>query len=226
MDLKKHYDKLWQNSAQQFKAGNFEYDSKIDAQRDSRYGITLITRPSKATIQAIMNILGRLVEAAPQQYAYPPADLHLTILSIISCYPGFKLTDIQPGQYTNIIRSVVNTADPFRIHFRGLTASPSAVLVQGFPEDNQLNQLRNLLRNRFNSSSLQHSIDKRYKLKTAHMTILRFKQPLQKKQTFLDRLSTLRNTDFGSCVINELALVANDWYQRQEKVQLIERFKL
>nr|WP_286670563.1 2'-5' RNA ligase family protein [Fodinibius salsisoli] len=198
----------------------------IDADHDPRYGITLIARPSEAVTQSITHTLSQLTETAPQQYAYPAGDLHLTVLSIISCYPGFSLGDIQPEQYTNIIRSAVDTIDPFHIHFRGLTASPSSILVQGFPEDDQLNQLRDRLRDQFKASSLQHSIDKRYRLETAHMTILRFKQPLQEEQVFIDRLTKLKDIDFGSCRVDQLSLVANDWYQRQQKVQLIEKFDL
>lgn len=226
LDLTTHYNTLWNQSIQQFKAGRFEYDSMIDSKEDNRYGITLVARPSGAVKQAITDTLDLLTAVAPQQYVYPATDLHLTVLSIISCYASFTLGNINPEQYSSIIRSAVDTVTPFHIRFRGLTASPSCILIQGFPEDKQLNELRGALRDKFKTSSLKHSIDKRYTLQTAHITALRFKQPLEQKQAFIETLTNLKDTDFGSCTIDRLTLVGNDWYQRKEKVQMIERFEL
>jgi hypothetical protein len=98
--------------------------------------------------------------------------------------------------------------------------------VQGFPEGDQLNQLRDTLRTFFKSQSLQHSIDKRYRLQAAHIMALRFKQPLEQEENFIEKLIELKGTNFGWCTIDQLELVANDWYQRQAKVQLIERLEL
>jgi hypothetical protein len=75
MDLEYHYHTLWKESLQQFKNGYFEYDSMIDANHDSRYGITLLARPSGEVNRSIVGILNKLAAVAPQQYIYPTSDL-------------------------------------------------------------------------------------------------------------------------------------------------------
>jgi 2'-5' RNA ligase len=90
--------------------------------------------------------------------------------------------------------------------------------VQGFPENDQLNQIRNELRKKFRESNLKHSIDQRYSILTAHLTVIRFKQKLDNTNTFINKIDHLKNREFGHSDINELELVANDWYQKKIKL--------
>lgn len=226
MDLKTHYDSLWKQTLPKFKRAQFEFDPLINAAEDTRYGVTLLARPSDEVKQNILKPLDKIKSVAPNQYYYPDSDLHLTVLSIISCYAGFTLDEIDPLEYRDLISSAIDSVSPFRIQFKGLTASPSCILVQGFPENDQLNKLRNNLRNKFNQSKLQHSIDQRYKLQTAHMTVIRFKEPFKDSPKFVRTISDLRDHHFGSCLIKHLELVGNDWYQQEDKVKLISTFEL
>lgn len=226
MNLKRHYDTLWKESLQTFKRNKFKFDPQIDSASDTRFGITLLARPSKEVKQEISKTLKEINAVAPNQYYYPDSDLHITTLSIISCYQGFSLKSIKPTEYCSLIQSAVDYVSPFHIRFRGLTASPSCILIQGFPENNQLNRLRNRLRDNFNQSGLEHSIDKRYKLQTAHITAIRFKEPFSDADKFVKTISNFRNKDFGSCLVDQLELVVNDWYHKKDKVTELHTFPL
>ncbi len=226
MDLKEHYNKMWTASLQKFKRQQFQFDPLLDADDDNRYGLTLLARPSKEVKQSILDALEEIKRLAPNQYYYPHSDLHITMLSIISCYPGFSPDAIDTKEYCKIIDSAVASVAPFRISFRGVTASPSCILIQGFSEDDQLKILRDTLRDTFRQSELQHSIDKRYQLQTAHMTAIRFKESFAESEAFVKAIENLRDKDFGSCSVKQLELVGNDWYHREEKVQRIHKFKL
>ena len=125
-----------------------------------------------------------------------------------------------------LVQQVIKNTGPFRLHFHGITASPSCVLVQGFFDDQQLNQLRDQLRSAFGQSTLQHSIDQRYAIQTAHMTVLRFSQQPANPELFLQKIKALAAVDFGTCLIEELELVGNDWYQRQQNTVLLGKFSL
>jgi 2'-5' RNA ligase len=57
---------------------------------------------------------------------------------------------------------------------------------------------------------LQHSIDKRYRIRTAHSTILRFKQEISSPVAFVEKIKALKTRTFGTCTIDELELVSND----------------
>lgn len=225
-ELQKHYQALWQQSLLKFEQRQFETDALLTAQEDNRYGVTLLARPSVQVKQQIQHHLAELVQLEPAQYYYPASDLHLTILSLISCYSGFTLSQIDTAAYVELVEEVIADTAPFRLHFQGITASPSCVLVQGFFDGQELTQLRAKLRTAFGQSTLQHSIDQRYAIQTAHMTVLRFTQQPANPELFLQKIKALTSVDFGSCLIDELELVGNDWYQRQQKTLLINSLKL
>lgn len=226
MSLEAHYQQLWNNALEQFNRGKFRFDTLIDDENDTRYGLTLLARPSAEIRETISKVLEEIKASAPHQYYYPVSDMHVTVLSIISCQPGFSLDKIDAGEYTRIIRDAVQSAGSFELSFRGITASPSALMVCGYPVDDTLNTIRKSLRTAFKNSNLHHTIDQRYTLKTAHTTVLRFKKPLLEPRTFINKIQDLSSTAFGSCTVDELELVGNDWYQRKAKVQSMASFRL
>lgn len=226
IDLLKHYDEMWQNGHKEIVAGHVYCDEQIDSLFDERFGITLLARPEKKVIEEIQGFYAGIQEIEADQYFYPPSDLHMTVLSIISCYAGFKLEQIVPEQYMEIIASVLNQISSFRIKFDGITLTNSAVLIQGFPVDSTLEVLRDRIRSSFKSSKLEHSIDARYRLQTAHLTAIRFKKPLQNRTLFLEKLQQYRNYSFGSSEITRLDLVYNDWYQKSSRVRILKSFDL
>lgn len=224
MELEAHYEQLWVNAIQKFRSGEFKLDHKISDPADDRYGLTLLIRPTLEIRLRISEMLRDLHPFAPDQYYYPVSDMHITALSIISCQPGFTLQQIDTSEYIQTIRSAVDQITPFQINFRGLTASPSALMICGYPENESLNKLRNLLRTSFEKTSLYHTIDKRYKLQTAHITALRFSNKLSDHENFVQKLQSIKDISFGIDTIQELELVVNDWYQRKEKVTPVKRF--
>lgn len=226
MDLAQHYQQLWTRSIQQFESGHFEYDVMLDAPMDPRRGITLLARPPLNVREAVEIMLGDFKAPAPEQYYYPITDIHLTVLSIISCYAGFSLSLIDSARYAAVVREVVSTQKSFKIQFRGITASPSCLLIQGFPLDTTLKKIRNGLRQRFRISGLQHSIDKRYAIQTAHSTVVRFRKPFVHPDAFVQKAKSYRAVDFGIFDVTEMELVFNDWYQKAENTAVLERFRL
>lgn len=217
---------MWAQANQQFELGRFEYDALINSPNDSRRGITLLARPPESIKAAIKVLLNDLQDTEPWQYYYPTTDIHLTGLSIISCYEGFTLNQMDTNAYVALIREVLHTHSSFNVSFSGLTASPSCLIVQGFPLDAELKNIRDELREKFYNSNLQHSIDKRYSIQTAHSTIVRFRNPLLNPATFLQKVKSYQAVDFGTFEVNELELVFNDWYQRASTTVMLERFSL
>ncbi|RPD48590.1 hypothetical protein DNI29_08220 [Hymenobacter sediminis] len=99
-------------------------------------------------------------------------------------------------------------------------------MVQGFPEDDTLNRLRNELRTAFRRSGLQQSIDQRYALQTAHSTVLRFTTPLHCPDQLVAELRHHQHTPIGTFQVDTLELVYNDWYQRAADTVVLERYFL
>ena len=226
MDLNEHYNCLFERSAKAIVEGCYTLDDQIDSAADNRYGITLLLRPEDKIRRKMQVFLDELKAIEPAQYYYPASDIHVTVLSIISCYGGFDLGQIEVQDYVETIKKSLKGVAGMEICFRGISASIAAVMIQGFPADENLNDLRSRLRLDFKESALQHSIDSRYSIFTAHATVARFRKPLHDEQKFVDLLQKYRQHDFGKCRVDNLELVYNDWYQRDKFVKKLHTFNL
>jgi 2'-5' RNA ligase len=226
MNLQEHYETLYTESITKIKSGGLQTDSLIDSDQDKRYGLTLRIRPDTILTTSIYNFLDQLLQIEPDQYYYPKSDIHVTVMSIISCYNDFNLQCISIPDYINLIEQSIQATKNIVIRFTGITASPSCIMIKGFPEDETLHTIRNSLRTNFKNSSLEQSIDKRYSIQTAHATIVRFKKPLTRMNEYLKMLDIYRDHDFGTLNTNILELVHNDWYHRTKQVKQLYTFKL
>lgn len=226
MNLSEYYTNLYNSSIDKIKADQYQPDSLITSPEDTRRGITLLIRPDETVKNRITEFLNKVKSVAPNQYFYPASDMHITIMSIISGYEGFNLSQINPTDYIPVIEESIKNIKPFEINFKGITASPNCVMIQGFDPDNALNQIRDRLRNNFRDSNLQQSMDKRYAIQTAHSTVIRLKEPLINKTSYISLLNNYREHYFGTFTVNKLEFVFNDWYQRRESVKRLHTFHL
>ena len=224
--LQVHYDELYQHARQLLLTSAYTLDKRIDDPTDNRLGLTLLFRPSEEIKTQIHGFLEDLKIFDPKQYYYPSTDIHVTVLSIISCYQDFDLQAISLPDYVELIRKNMPAQEGFEISFRGITASSAGVMVQGFPKGPFLDQIRNALRQSFRASELEQSIDTRYTLQTAHCTVVRFREPLINTKAFAEVLDRYRDYDFGTCRVEALELVHNDWYQRYSRVEKIHEFSI
>jgi 2'-5' RNA ligase len=224
--MKPVYDDIWQRGSELISSGNSEPDYQIDNSDDSRRGITLILRPSANILEGYGDFL-KLAEAVePAQYQYAPSEIHMTVMSIITCAENFSLDQIDAVEYSKLVQFCVRQIDPFVVDFKGITVTASCVMAQGFPADGSLKKLRELLREKFGSSSLRHSIDGRYEIATAHSTLIRFRDELSRPREFVDLLSQFRNVEWGRQHVASLDLVFNDWYHKSSRVENIANFHL
>ncbi|UAB83987.1 mutarotase [Zunongwangia sp. SCSIO 43204] len=226
MNLTEHYNELYESSIRMIENEDYKTDLLIDSPNDRRFGITLLIRPPENIKNRIQVFLKDLQQVDSSQYYYPSSDIHITVMSIISCYEGFQLDQILIPNYIDLIKESLSGIDRFEIKYKGITASDSGIMIQGFPENEILNKLRNNLRIKFKNSDLEQSIDKRYSIQTAHSTAVRFRRKLQNKNEFLKIIESYKNADFGSFEIKELELVFNDWYQRERNSKLLEKFRI
>ncbi|WP_435247050.1 alpha/beta hydrolase family protein [Vibrio sp. nBUS_14] len=101
---------------------------------------------------------------------------------MISCLPEFSVTEIDVNSYIDIFRSVLKNTGKIEIRYQGVSASPNCIVIQGFPISDTLERLRNELRTQLIEAGVRVTFDSRYKLVTAHSSIIRFKAPLNDAQ--------------------------------------------
>ena len=127
--LKKHYQNLFKNTLTKVTKTNIQVDDFLNGKMDNRFGLTLLIRPNDLVKTNIQSFLDDLKKVEPNQYYYPNSDIHVTVLSIISCQPNFQLEQIEVQQYLSVIQKSIENIGSFPLHFKGVTASSSADIV-------------------------------------------------------------------------------------------------
>jgi 2'-5' RNA ligase len=224
--VKSIYDDMWRSSTDAFLQGRCEPDLLIDQPVDRRRGLTVIIRPPEQVLQKLARFLAAANEIESGQYFYAPSEIHTTVLSVFGCSESFDVDQIDPHRYAGVVEDCMGGSGAFQLHYRGITASPSCILIQGFPSGPVLNDARDALRSAFAESGLRHAFDTRYPISTAHSTVIRFREPLALPRQFVDFLEVFRETDFGYMDVREIHLVSNDWYHRENLVQELGLIRL
>lgn len=222
MNLHEHYNKLFLEFLNSLKSSNVDVDENLYSNSDKRFGITLIIVPPENIKQNIQRFLNELKIVEPEQYYYRSSDIHITVMSVISCYENFSLTKINTDKYISVINNSLFNINKFSIEFNGVTATRSAIMIKGFPSNNYLNQFRDNLRKEFANSNLEQSLDKRYSIQTAHSTVVRFNKEIQDKDKFVQVIEKYKDYNFGKFEVGQIIFVANDWYQKKEKVKILK----
>lgn len=224
------YDAMWQEARSAFAQGAFDLDALMDDPRDMRRGLSLVIRPDGDALAGMTAMIARLQEVAGEQYLYPASDLHVTVLPIISCVEGLSLDDIdtqrQIDAIGDVVAEVLDSVDAFDLDFVGLTASPACIMACGHPCCATLTTLRDAIRRAVRVSGVRHSMDRRYVLRTAHVSLLRFRCEPRHLDALLALLDEYRQHTLGRCRCDNVELVFNDWYQRRGIVRELSRFRL
>jgi len=227
--IQKTYNDMWAIFCSALEKGQCEIDQNIGNKNDTRRGITALAyleSNNKSVVNEIDHFLNQVQQIEPEQYYHPINELHLTILSIITCIAGFKLTDINPTEYERIFNQVFNGIGSIEIELKGITASSSCVVIQGFPVDSSLAILRDRLRKNFKESGLRSSIDSRYKITTAHVSVIRFHTEIKDKDKLKILFKKYRNYSFGTVKLTKIELVFNNWYQNLSITEKLANYSI
>ena len=99
-------------------------------------------------------------------------------------------------------------------------------MIQGFPAGDALEQLRDELREAFARNGLGDRLDRRYKINSAHMTIMRFRQPAADWKPLMKALAENRHTGFGGTQVNRIQLIWGDWYASADIARTLQEYSL
>jgi len=225
--LRQHYDRLWSGAIERIASGAIEIDSVLAGKQvDWRRGMTLLLRPSSSVQDRITKFFDQLREFEPEQYYYDRAELHVTFLSLFTATEKYESFYARTEDYAKAVASCMDKIRPFPISFTGITASPGALMLQGFTDADRLNAARDVLRQALCARGLDAGLDQRYRLETAHMTVVRFRQPLRDGKIFAEVLQRARTFDFGQMEVDAVELVKNDWYMSRAHTEVLGRYPL
>ena len=226
-DAQKIYDQLWSKTSAALESGGLQVDPLLrEKGGDPRRGATLVARPNADVRKRVEKFLREAAVICPGQHFYQPTELHVTVLSVIPGSESWR-GEIHrlPGCRT-VLDEVLKKCRAFSLKFRGVTASPEAVLVQGFPQDDTLARLRDGLRSALRDRGMGENLDRRYKITAAHLTVMRFSSPKADWKRLLDFLQAHRETDFGETRFSSLQLIWNDWCASAGVTRTLQEYAL
>lgn len=213
--------RLEQEGRQRLLDGGLDVDQYLNGKKDDRAGLSLIAHPAPGVVGHMQSFLRELQRIDPNQYYYKSEQVHITVLSIISCVAGFSLDGIDVVDYYKIIADALTHEPAFEINFEGIAITPVALISKAKGDLGPLDRIREKVRSAFKSSGLRHSIDSRYILTGAHLTLARFKSQPVNSTAFLSLIDQYRSVDFGKSIIDRMELVLNDWYHTENRSQVL-----
>lgn len=223
--LRRLYDELRGRAFERIRAGRVDLDPVLRAGLpDQRRGLTLLIRPPAVVRERVDAWLRTLRRREPAQHYYSPSELHLTVLSLFTATADFESYFGRMDDYLAAVDAAMSKAAPIRLVFRGVTASPGAVMIQGFPATRALGVLRDDLRHQLRLRGLGKGVDERYRLETAHMTVLRFRAELRHPKKFARALDNARDRRFGEMLASSFFLVENDWFMSRGATVRLKRY--
>jgi 2'-5' RNA ligase len=221
------YEQLWRKTSVLLKSGRMQADPHLrDRGGDERRGVTLAARPDAAVRRRVDKFLRQASALCPRQHFYRTSELHLTVMAIIPGSAAWRDEMHQLPACQAVLGNALKDGCAFSIRFRGVTVSPDAVMIQGFPIDGALTRLRNHVRAAFQAAGLGSYLDRRYKTSTAHLTAIRFSEPEADWQRLLDFLRAHRETDFGETRFRNLQLIWSNWYASADIVRVLQDYPL
>lgn len=224
--LRAHYDAMWDRAWPAVARGDVDCDSHLAGGLDPRRGMTLVARPGPALAARLDSLQERLAGLDARQYRQPRADLHVTILSLFTVTQDYAPHLARRADYAAAVRAAAAGVPAFDIDFDGITMSRGAVLARGFPRDGTLELLRARLRDALRARGLDGMLDQRYRLVTAHATLLRFIAPPADPAGFAAALAALRAMPLGTMRVKTPELVVNDWYLSSAALESVETLTL
>lgn len=222
--LQKKYEELWNLSKESILKNNIEIDKHLtDIEADKRLGLSLIIPITGSCLDNFLKVIRQLKKIEPDQYYYPPTDIHVTVLGFTIHSEDFVFNEREIKVYKKILDKVLQNVPKFNIKFKGLTTSKGAVMVQGF-FDETLQEVRKNLKKEINNHGIE--LKERYKLTVAHCTIMRFKQKLQNPEQLVKKIEELQNQNFGVFEADKFLFVVHDWYTIKEKTKILGKYEL
>jgi hypothetical protein len=158
----------------------------------------------------------------------PPEGRHITILDVIphNSKVGISTIHSLTDSYSAAIeRYILRFPFPVEIRLQGVFASPNGITIQGFPIENSLAKLRDAIRQTLLKQRLPNKETAKYILETAHVSIIKFVEPLDGKK-ILGVVDQLRDFPIGTFLVREIVLNISGRYDKSRSIEVVKKFKI
>ena len=143
---------------------------------DMRCGVNIVCRPTIDVVEYVISIQEHLRVFEPDQYYYPPSDLHLTLVEICHSRSPEDASLIARAIGSEISRIAAMISPP-RIDSPMLVFDAHATALNFLPADDVLQNTRQSIVEEL--VKLGISVESRHETKSAHVTLMRYITPLR-----------------------------------------------
>lgn len=198
--MKAIYDEMQQRQALQIKVEGYTFDPLLNGENHQRCfaAYTLCNYENLYTTGSFDHLVGTLEQVfgvnqvmyrlRSGQNAAIFGQLHMTLMQLV----GFNVygTIPIPEDYSEVLESIIlRVVRPFEVHFNRIIVTRGSVLLVGHPTTS-LNHARDDIRKAL--ARIDYPLYEPYRNDIAHMTLVRFANPLSDDQVvFLKQISTL-----------------------------------
>jgi 2'-5' RNA ligase len=191
---------------------------------DQRCGVNLVCRPPVPVLDLIARLQDHLAPHEPEQYYYPPADLHLTLVEICHSRPAAEILPIAQAA-ADRLPSVLSGVRAPAVRMPRFIFDARGCVLSLLPVDGGIQDARRAIRERLEAAGVP--VVPRYSPSSAHVTFMRYRAPLRRPA---DWMAALRAIQVDVEVTWAMARVwlthGANWYGMASRITVIGPFAL
>jgi 2'-5' RNA ligase len=192
---------------------------------DMRCGVNIICRPTIEIVEYIVSTQEYLRVLEPDQYYYPPSDLHLTLVEICHSRTPEEVAPIARVVGPELNRIAAMTS-PSKVDSPMLVFDSHAVALNFLPADDALQNARQAILEGL--ANLGISTDARYETRSAHVTLMRYITPLHSpSEEWISNLLNVPTTPELTWLLSPVWLTwGASWYGMRSRIEEIGPIQL
>lgn len=206
MTLQDEYAHLWGRSRERLRAGTPAVEPPPHEGGD-RWGLSVIFRPDDAVGRRLAEAATELRSHAGSGHAYYGTEtLHTTVMTV-DTYRVHLDANRHVAPYVRLMQNAAEGIPRFRHEYRGLTASASTILAQGFPVGDALSDIRTALCGLLSPGTKESRQEARVRT-FAHASLCVFSGPIVAAEGLVSYIENHREHVYGACDVHALELVS------------------
>jgi hypothetical protein len=151
---------------------------------DQRMCVNVIARPTGQALHIIDALQQDLRSSFPDQYFYPLQDLHLTVVELCHSKTIHEAESIvQAAEFR--IKKTVESLSSIHLRVWSIGADRGGLALNSIPVDDSLQYVRSAITQSLAAAGVPG--EPRYAADSAHITCMRFLQPMKKEERFCIR---------------------------------------
>ena len=205
--IKQVYEHMWNASKAPLARGLIEPDP-IPSEGGRNWGVSAIVRPTEPVLNRLEDAAKEVSElTGPEHAIYDASNLHITLRTLETYRSHVTEKDLLIRQYAGILKEIAHQSGPIRISYRGLTATRTSIIAQGWPLDDTFQTLRERFHKQLARTGLSDGPESNSIRQIAHTSLVVFGGSISSPGSLVDYIEANRTTNYGPTEITKIEIV-------------------